>query len=422
MKKLFYRLSSRRSFAKLFLILACAALPSLFAQHAVAQILGWDPGCLDNCPATGDWDAHLTCGAVQGTTTITHNPTSVLQEGKVDCTFQDTARLCNPATDPNCVCANGTCFFEETASCSLSIQFANLSETCADNLDGTSTLTVTGICPSQQGQKKSGAFGSGGTIDCRAKDANGNPTPLKNPTFCKYQGTNPFGNTGNDCRWNVGYGALQGSNVGNLSPNDCTDLFGSSAVVFSYIQTNKGKTCTGAFAGLGKMDQDFCHSDTWNGATLATCDVKNLGGPKNSATGVVVNRLTADTEYNQNTVNPTCNPNNVGKITVTALANPKETDQHQNPIVLENIDQSTITVNGFPRIPGTCTSPSPGMTALTCQVNKCIGDQQGISHNIIANTISSDGQTATLTWAAQMFNGTSVVGDVETVNVSTNVP
>jgi len=342
----------------------------------------------------------------------------VLQEGKVDCTFQDTARSCT-AGDPNCVCVGTSCFFEETASCSLSIKFDNLSETCADNGNGTSTLTVTGICPSQQGQKKSGAFGSAGTIDCRAKDTSGNPTPQFNPTFCKYQGTNPFGNTGNDCRWNVGYGAAQGSNFGNLSPNECTDLFGSPAVIFSSTQTYKGKTCAGQFAGLGKMDQDFCHSDTWNGATLATCDVKNLGGPKNSATGVVVNRLTVDTEYNQNTVNPTCvNITNSGKITFTALANPKETNQLQNPIVLENIDQSTITVNGIPPIPGTCTAPSPGMTALTCQVNKCTSD----GHNIIENTISSDGQTATLTMGAEMFNGTKVVGDVETVSVSKSVP
>ena len=37
MKKLFYRLSSSRSLAKLFSLLACVALGSLLAQQAVAQ-------------------------------------------------------------------------------------------------------------------------------------------------------------------------------------------------------------------------------------------------------------------------------------------------------------------------------------------------------------------------------------------------
>jgi len=327
----------------------------------------------------------------------------VLQQGTVDCTFTDTARTCTIGS-PNC---SSTGFFQETAQCSLTIQFANLSETCADNGDGTSTLTVTGMCPSQQGQKQSGAIGSGGTIDCRGKP---------NPTFCTYQGTNPVGNTTGDCRWNIGFGVLnQQSQVVNLSPNNCTDLFGSPPVVFSYTQTYAGQTCSGRFASLGEMGQDSCHSDTWNGKTPATCDVKNTGGPKNSATGVVVNRLTVDTTYNQSTINPTCvNITNSGKITFSALANPIQTDQHQVPIVLENIDQGTITVNGFPVIPGTCTSPTVGMTTLTCQVNKCTPD----GNNIIANTISSHGQTATLTMAAKMFNGTFVTGDAVTVGVS----
>ena len=45
MKKLFYGLSSSRSFAKLFSLLACVALWSLFAQQAVAQdfFFGWEP-------------------------------------------------------------------------------------------------------------------------------------------------------------------------------------------------------------------------------------------------------------------------------------------------------------------------------------------------------------------------------------------
>ena len=60
MKKLFYRLSSSRSFAKLFSLLACVALGSLFAQQAVAQdfFFGWEP--FPPSSWDGGWDASLS--------------------------------------------------------------------------------------------------------------------------------------------------------------------------------------------------------------------------------------------------------------------------------------------------------------------------------------------------------------------------
>ena len=211
-----------------------------------------------------------------------------------------------------------------------------------------------------------------------------------------------------------------------LKPNDCTDLFGSTAVIFSSTQTYKGQTCTGRFAGLGKMGQDFCHSDTWNGATPATCDVKNLGNPKNGGTGVVVNQLTVDTEY-QPTVNPVCNPNNSGIVNLTVFAVNRDTSHpNNNTVALEEINQTSITVNGNhvrTKSDGTldCSFdvfPSPNV--MTCNINKCEG-----GHNILAGKITGNGnkQTATLTFSAQMSDQkTQVTGDVETVNVSTSVP
>ena len=57
MKKLFYRLSSSRSLAKLFSLLACVALGSLFAQQAVAQdfFFGWEPF------PPSSWDGRVGC-------------------------------------------------------------------------------------------------------------------------------------------------------------------------------------------------------------------------------------------------------------------------------------------------------------------------------------------------------------------------
>ena len=64
MKKLFYRLSSSRSFAKLFSLLAGVALGSMFAQPAVAQdfVFGWEP--FPPSSWDGGWDASLSCKAL----------------------------------------------------------------------------------------------------------------------------------------------------------------------------------------------------------------------------------------------------------------------------------------------------------------------------------------------------------------------
>ena len=97
MKKLFYRLSSIRPFAKLFSLLACLALGSLFAQQAYAQDFefGWEP--FPPSSWDGGWDPILNCEALQGTTKLTRTPSSgpdtVEQTGTVKCTFTDTARL-----------------------------------------------------------------------------------------------------------------------------------------------------------------------------------------------------------------------------------------------------------------------------------------------------------------------------------------
>ena len=77
-------------------------------------------------------------------------------------------------------------------------------------------------------------------------------------------------------------------------------------------------------------------------------------------------------------------------------------DPGTNDIAVEEINQKTITVNGFPIIPGSCNVKKD---SLQCKVQRCEGDV-----SIVENT-------DTLTMEAFMNDGTPVVGDVETKKV-----
>lgn len=395
MKKRFNRLSSSRSFAILFFILSFVALGSLFPRQALACCWGWEPD--DPNSWGGGWDASLKCDSVEGITTLDRTPFSgptVAQDGRVSCTF----------TDP----ANS---FVETALCSLDIKFEKLTQSCAANNDGTSTLTVSGTCPFEKGKTMVGATGAG-TIDC----AGGGPGGA-DPTFCKYAGNDPNGNLSGDCTWNVGFGQLNGSNVVPLTQSQCETAFPATtdlgvSQVFKFTQTYTGAICTGDHVGVGPKIERFCHSDTWDGSVLAACEFPK-GVVKNTASGEVASHLTADTEYSPTTINSTCNPTNSGIVTLTVLAN--TVDPNTNPVALAEIDQSTITVNGNPIVEGTsCTfDVLTNPNVMTCQIKRCHN-----GHNIIADTIAPDRKTATLTMDAFMNDGTHVVGDLETRNAN----
>ena len=329
----------------------------------------------------GGWDASLKCIAVDasnGTTTLTRNLTpgtdTVTQQGSVSCTF----------TDP----ANN---FQETATCSLSIQFNNLSESC--NLE-TNTLTVTGTCPTAQAVKV-------GTINCEGAGPGGS-----NPTFCGYAGNDPSGNESDFCKWTLGYGAKSDSSVVALTSSQCEQAFPGEGLdstppllgpkeIFKFTQKYAGKVCTGEFAGLGAQKERFCHSDTWD-EQPAFCD---LSRPQTIGSSSVQGVLTADTDYTSQPINRKC-PNN-GVITLRVSAN--GVDPGTNDIAVEEINQKTITVNGFPIIPGSCNLKKD---SLQCKVQRCEGDV-----SIVENT-------DTLTMEAFMNDGTPIVGDVETKKVS----
>src|SRR5262249_39561551 len=153
----------------------------------------------------------------------------------------------------------------------------------------------------------------------------------------------------------------------------------------------------------GPLDERFCHSDTW--AELpAFCDFQKTT-VKNKATGTVASFLTADTEYNP-TVNPNCNPQNSGIVTLTVYANPIETDQNQTKVTLEEIDQSTITVNGHAvKQQSDGSFCSTNSNVMICQIPKCVNGD-----NII-NEISADGTSTLVMQALMKDKKTTLMGD-----------
>jgi hypothetical protein len=193
-------------------------------------------------------------------------------------------------------------------------------------------------------------------------------------------------------------------------------------VTATYNPAVGAPACTGEFESLGKVEQRTCQSDSFDKSKPAFCDF-TTGIVKNTAEGQQVNHLTVDTEYGPS-VNDTCGPTNSGVVNLTVFAvNQDKQHPDNNPVALEAINQSTIKVNGNSvdfKPDGTtpaCTFDQfPNPNVMACNIKKCDN-----FHNIVQDTITGTGnkRTATLTFTAKMSDGvTSIVGDVETVNVS----
>ena len=303
-------------------------------------------------------------------------------------------------------------------TCKLHIKINNLSESCANNgtNPASSTLTVSGICPTAT------VPNGKGTINCLGGGAGG-----ADPTFCSYAGSDPAGNTSKGCTWNLGWGAKQGQKVVPMTQNQCQAAFGSTKVVYSFNQILEGAVCAqnAQIIDMGETGNKFCHSDTWNPAQAAFCDLKG-SQVKNTAEATVANFLTVDTEYSPTTINADCRPGkDQGGINLTILGNNLEPHSTNNSIAVQAINQATITVNAsddpnFPVFkPDSCSFPNPD--TLACRVPSCIN-----GHSVVENTINLAKKTATLTMEACIGTvdaqgvcvGTRVVGDLETRKVS----
>ena len=345
-------------------------------------------------PLSGRWDAEVEC-AFEGENTLStgHDAYATVSQGP--CVFFDDKSTPEVADD-----------FSEIGLCSLSMDWSNLDPVCTDNDDNTSTLTVTGQCPTDNG-----GASLIGAVNCSggALDVNGVPTdPPTDPSFCTYAGTDPNGNSTGDCTWNLGFGYRKGN--GNkyvtLTENQCQAAFGDDPV-FSLTVTYAGPGCEGSIINMDPAHQDFAHSDSWDGTQPAYIkfDKKLV---KNTALAKDEGIPTADTEYDPQSFQ--CGCQNPGQFDLKILSDAQ--DPGTDSIDASQINEGMpITVNGRQvNLPG---SYDPNSGIMTYTVNRC---EDGV--NITALDPDNHGKSFKLNMSAQMLQGTNIKGDTEIRNIS----
>lgn len=342
-------------------------------------------------PLSGSWDAGVYC-EFEGENTLSTGHDAYTTIGQGPCEFKDTA--------------NNS--FQETGLCSLSMDWSDLDPVCTENDDKTSTLTVTGKCPTDNG-----GASLNGAVNCSggALNENDNPTdPPTDPSFCTYAGTDPYGNSTGDCTWNLGFGYRKGNgnNYVALTEKQCQAAFGDDPV-FSLTVTYAGTGCEGRIVKIGSADQDFAHSDSWDGTQPAYIKFdKKLA--KNAALSKDESIPTADTEYDPQSFQ--CGCQNSGQFNLEILSDAQ--DPGTDSIDASQINEGMpITVNGRQvNLPGRY-NPDSGI--MTYSVNRC---EDGV--NITALDPDNDGESFKLNLSAQMIGGNLIKGDTEIRKISCN--
>ena len=339
-------------------------------------------------PLSGSWDAGVEC-VFEGENTLSTGHDAYATVGQGPCVFFDDKSTPEVADD-----------FIETGLCSLSMDWSHLNPVCTDNGDNTSTLTVTGQCPTDNG---------GASLD-GAVNCSGGALDETDPSFCTYAGTDPYGNSSGDCTWNLGFGYRKGNgnNYVALTEKQCQAAFGDDPV-FSLTVTYAGTGCEGRIVKIGSADQDFAHSDSWDGTQPAYIKFdKKLA--KNAAFSKDESIPTADTEYDPQSFQCGCQNSGVFKLNILSDAQDAGTDSIDASQINEGMP---ITVNNRQvNLPG---SYDPDSGIMTYSVDRCV---DGV--NITALDPDNDGESFKLNMSAQMVSGTNIKGDTEIRKISCN--
>jgi hypothetical protein len=445
-KKLFYRLPSSRSFAKLFSILAVAvvafaALELLAAQQALAGIrccktksgttstpdttdciCDGSTSCnitriskvtgrstLYNRQVTGscwnlsDWGSASTvtstinCENVGGTGEIFLTPTSLTQSALLKCEINDS--LVESHND------KGFCQWDISYS-----RPAGLTQ-CVNNPgnDDNSTLTYAAFCSQAFGGSTQNKLTVTGTLQC--------PANLQNPPVDgEVAGERPGWCENGFCILNVG--------IKGASPGDCPELFlaGSELVppdselaglaegqVLSFSQTVAGSNCPAdsEAIALGQPITRYCTGQTFSGAPV-DCTVGS-GQNQNlfTGTGIVDAAIGFDVTFDPTTLNVKCSPQNNDTWNFTIVGN-----QHLN---LTEIDTTSLAVEGVPDQVTNC-SINTAADTMTCDIQACssVGDDVGP----ILGASSLDGKTANVTVTGTLLNSTPIFGEHQNHKIS----
>jgi hypothetical protein len=327
MKKLFHQLSSRWLFAKLFSILAFAAL-GLLCFSGPAHAWGTGPS------SSGfGFSGTLECTGGPFSGTLTPSITNASETAVVTCT----------AVDP----INGQ---GGTGTFQLSVSYTGIASSCPT---GSFVRTYSAFC-----QDGTTVFGSVKWI--------GGPGETTPPAFCG--GNNP-------CQLNIGTFPLltTGPNKGKVDSSACSTVFPATDVfadkqVFLFQEVYHGTDCTGSVEPQDEHAR-YCHSDSFDPTAQPQCIVKVGGttlihtGGETTDTGIVV---IIDAQPNK--VNTSCGGNKDNGVLTAIIFGSANFD-------VSLIDTTSLTLNETtPVQPGSCNTVSANTDAfpdLQCKFSTC---------------------------------------------------
>jgi hypothetical protein len=349
MKKLFYRLSGRESFAKLFSIeqkrimfyrklllpLLFAGLTSLLAQGALAQVPPWELGGFDYGWG-GPWGSNITCTQAGDVTNVIDN-TSFTQTATVQCHLSDV-----PMPPPPAICKFSITYSGLVRQCEPNNGDITLTLSNQNNGANTSTLTLEALC-GQPGLMVNG------TLNCNPNNLKGS----KLPPICE----------GNDpCIAKLGL-------TGSESPDVCTSVFlpTDDLAVKQVLQAtleSTGKSCEGFVADAGKISTRFCTSGTFNSKFSPIC----IDG-KQAIAGTTTPGLEVEMEVSPESINVKCDPNkDNGKVRFTIFGS--------DSLAVTLIDIASLDLEGVGVTEGLACDPprfvdKDNFLDLQCQVPSC---------------------------------------------------
>ena len=286
-----------------FLALLFVGLVSLLPREAMAQF----PPILD--AGWVDWSSSGTTASTLACDLALGGGTSSI----------DLANLSESGSGLTCALTEGTTVLpSDPGGCTFSISYSQLTSTCTQNGDGTSTLNVTGAC---------GIASVSGSLTCTG-------------AICGAAAPGP-------CIATLG-----------VSTNNCAKTFpavGSFLVgeIANASASTPNNTCTGAIAHLGNMRIRYC-----GGFPLPAFDCGTPGSPTVSAADTSLFLMGVDGTVTQS-VQTTCGGNkDQGAVTLTIPPEPTVDPARIDPtsVRLENVLASSCTLKGG---------------SLVCKVSSC---------------------------------------------------
>jgi hypothetical protein len=423
MKKLFYRVTSSRSFTRFlsivaFAVVAFGAQESLFVQQALAGTKCCRPGSTTNCtcvstatcpsPYTNKitgvncplpYATGSSSGSSSGTinSTITCENISGINNVELTGVSQSILQGCQLNIDgvlyPPGVGARDTCLFD--------IFYSGIDEFegtfCdPDTEAGTSTLTAVAFC----GGSPSSTFEVAGTLNCNPEGKTGDDLP----PICQ-------GDEGCIMRLN-GITDLSYSQCDTVFPEDLVADLAERQVLRATVITDN-LDCTGKIIEHGDIALRYCNSGKFDaeldefgnviGGTASACIFPEAPTQIAQITTTTVSAVLFDVDFNPKTINVKCGEKkDQGKVKFTIFGN--------DTLDVTLIEQSSLRIEGTIPNDLDCNDPKDankdGFLDLTCQVKSC----PSLGPALLANR-DPNSKRVDITVTGSLESGTAILGE-----------